>query len=299
MPLCAFGGLAGYSHRLKGRTDFVRFFAPLGMKKLLRRFIKIGLPLLALGLCVGLFVHSRNANARLRQQIAAAGAQREQTAHLRAENQRLQALVEQTNADEGDGLRAIHAEAVQARNEVADLERRAEERYAAKVAKDRAAAEALAANRDMTKGPMLIDNCANVGRGTPADTLQTLIWASLKGDDEAVASMIGLDGKTRTAVAALLAVLPQNAREKYPTSEKMAALVLADMLLNVSVMRVVNQSVIDSQRTVLTVGGLSDKTIDIVMEQGTNGWQVATADRKIFEQFKAKILGAPASPAKK
>lgn len=269
------------------------------MKKLLRRFIKIGLPLLALGLCVGLFVHSRNANARLRQQIAAAGAQREQTAHLRAENQRLQALVEQTNADEGDGLRAIHAEAVQARNEVADLERRAEERYAAKVAKDRAAAEALAANRDMTKGPMLIDNCANVGRGTPADTLQTLIWASLKGDDEAVASMIGLDGKTRTAVAALLAVLPQNAREKYPTSEKMAALVLADMLLNVSVMRVVNQSVIDSQRTVLTVGGLSDKTIDIVMEQGTNGWQVATADRKIFEQFKAKILGAPASPAKK
>ena len=260
------------------------------------KLLKIGLPLLFLGLCLGAYVQLRKANARLRPQIDAARARTEQTLRLQADHHRLQAMVEQAKIDEGDALRAIHDEAEQARTEVQDLERRAEERRAAKLAKDRATAAALASNRDLTKGPVLLENCANVGRATPVDAIQTLVWAGLKGDDELVASMIGLDGKSRAVVAALLSSLPDGVREKYPTPEKLAALVWADALLNVSAFQVVAQRVVDPQHVTLTVGRLSGKTVDIVMESGANGWQVATADKKIFEQFKAKILG-PGSAA--
>ncbi len=268
---------------------------------MIAKLFKIGLPLLVLGLGIGAYVHFRRANARLSQQVVAARERNERTARLRENNEKLRTIVARAKADEGDGLRAIHAEAAQARNEVANLERQAGERYTAKVAKDEAAAEALQSNRAPTKGPMLVDNCRDVGRGSPAAALQTLVWASVKGDDEAVAGMIVLDGKARGLVAALLATLPPEAREKYPTPEKMAALVLADMLLNVSTIQVVAQSPLDSQRVVVTVGNLSGKTIDLVMAAGPDGWQVVTADRKIFEQFKAKIVGAgpPPAPAKK
>ena len=264
------------------------------------RLLKIGLPLLFLGLCLGAYVQLRKANARLSPQVAAARARTEQTLRLRADNRRLQAMVERAKTDEDDALRAIHGEALQARVEVEQLEQRAEQRRAAKLAKDRATSAALTSNRDLTKGPMLLENCSNVGRATPVDALQTLVWAGLKGDDDLVASMIGLDGKSRAALGALLAILPPGAREKYPTPEKMAALVWADMLMSVSAVRVVAQMPVNSQRVVLTVGRLSDKTVDLVMEPGPNGWQVVTADKKIFEQFKARILGpSPAAPAAK
>jgi hypothetical protein len=267
---------------------------------MIAKLLKIGLPVLFLGLCLGAYVQLRRANARLRPQIAAAQARSEQTVRLHGDNQRLQAMVERAKTNEGDALRAIHAEAEQARGEVAALEKQAAERREAKVAKDEAAREALVTNRDLTKGPVLLENCSNVGRGTPVDTFQTLVWAGLKGDDEQVANMIALDPKARALVATLLASLPESVREKYPTPEKMAALVWADMLGNVAAVQVLKQTAIDPQRVVLTVGRLSGKTVDLVMEPGPNGWQVATTDRKIFEQFKAKILGtSPATPEAK
>ena len=259
------------------------------------RLLKIALPLLCLGLGLGAYLHLRNANARLREQLATARIHDEQTAQVRNENREMEALVARAKADESGALRAIQTEVGRVRADVAELERKAEERYAAKLAKDREDKAALAENRDLTKGPVLLENCRNVGRATPVDALQTLIWAGMKGDDELVASMIALDGKTRAMVAALLAVLPARAREKYPTPEKLAALVFADVLMNVSAFQVVGQKAVDSQRVALTVAKLSGKTADIVMELGPNGWQVATTDKKIFEQFKARILGA--SPA--
>ena len=267
---------------------------------MIAKFFKIGLPVLLLGLCLGAYVQLRRANARLRPQIAAAQARSDQTVRLHGENQKLQALVERAKTDEGDALRAIHTEADQARAEVAGLEKQAEDRHAAKLAKDQAAREALATNRDLTKGPVLLENCKDVGQGTPVDALQTLIWASMKGDDGRVAAMIGLDAKSRQEVAALLAILPPGEKEKYPTPERLAALVFADLMMDVPAVQVVTQTAIDPQRVVLTLGKLSGKTVDVVMESGQNGWQVQTADKKIFLQFKAKILGpGPAAPEAK
>lgn len=262
------------------------------------KLLKIGLPALFLGLCLCGYLQLRQANARLRTQIAAAQARTEPIARVRADNQRLQTLVERAKIDAGDGRRALQDETERARREVADLEQQAEAKYEAKVAKDRATREALATNRDLTKGPVLLENCRDAGRATPVDTLQTLIWASVKGDDERVASMIVLDKKSRVLIAALLASLPSGEQEKYPTPEKLAALVFADMMMNISAVQVTAQKAIDSQRVVLTIGKLSGKTVDVVMEPGTNGWQVVTADRKIFDQFKARVVGpSPAAMA--
>ena len=86
-----------------------------------------------------------------------------------------------------------------------------------------------------------------------------------------------------------------SAREKYSTPEKRAALIFADLHTKVSAIQVTRQKPLDAQHVALTIGSLSDKTIDVVMRLGPNGWQAMTADRKIFDQFKAK-LGASAQP---
>lgn len=254
---------------------------------------------LALTMGVGLwgYAHFRAANAGLRTQIAAALSHREATNRLRSENRQLEAFAAQARENEEAALRAIRVEAERAEADAKALERRAEERRAAKLEKDRATTVALATNRDLTKGPVLVENCTNAGRATAVDALQTLFWASNRGEDELVASMIALDGKSRAMVALLLATLPASAREKYSTPEKLAALIFADTLTKVSAVQVTHQKPLDSQHVALTIGSLSDKTADVVMELGPNGWQATSADRKIFDQFKAKLTGAPTKPA--
>jgi hypothetical protein len=253
---------------------------------------------IATGLAVGGYLHWRNANILLRAQIAAASGQREEIHRLRDDNQRLQAVLAQARGDEGVALQAIHQEVQRAGAEVSELERQAEERYIAKRERDRKALTLLTANRDLTKGPVLVENCGNVGRATPVDAFQTLVWAGVKGDDDLVASMIMLDGKARAAVAALLDRMPERVREKYSTPEKLAALVFADLLANLAAVQVVNEKRLDAAHVQLTIGRMSDKTVDVVMELGPAGWQVMTADRKLFDQFKAKLAGGTTTASK-
>ena len=264
---------------------------------MLSKLLKIGLPLLFLGLCLGAYVQLKKANARLRSQLAAVREHDGQTVRLRANNQRLQALVARAKIDEGDALRAIHDETEQARAEVADLEQRAEERRAAKLAKDRAANAALLANRDPTKGPMLIENCGNVGRGTPADALQTLLWASAKGHDELVENLISVSGAARLVCDAMIATLPESERKKYPTPEKLMSLMIADIVTDVTAFEVAGQTMEDAQHATLTVARLSGKSQDVPMEFGPNGWQVAIADKKFLRQFQTRVLGPSPAPA--
>jgi hypothetical protein len=230
-------------------------------------------------------------NVRLRQEIAAAEAQAAQAGRWENDNRRMNALLEQMRSDESGAAGAVRAAVEQARQEVAELERHAEALREEKLARDRATREALAENRDLLKGPVLLENCANAGRATAVSAFETLVWASVHGDDELVAGMIVLDGPSRTLVEAFLASLPEAARQKYPTPEKLAALVLADTFTDLSAVQIVSQKTLGPARTVLTLGRLSGKTTDLVMELGPAGWQVATGDRKIFEQFVTKIAG--------
>jgi hypothetical protein len=245
----------------------------------------------ALAASGGAWLGLHRANMRLRQQLAEMQAHAAATLRIEEQNRRLEAVVRQAQVDEPAARLALDAEVDRARSEVAELERIADKVHAEKIARDAAAAEALTANRDLTKGPVLVQNCANAGRATPVAAFETLVWASMQGDDELVASMIALDGASRALVEAFLARLPESTRRQYPTAGRLAALVFAEALTNLPAVEIVAEKPLERGRTMLTISRLSGKTTDLVMELGPSGWQVAAADRRIFEQFVARIAG--------
>lgn len=242
------------------------------------------------------FWRLREANARLRPQIAAARDQRAEKLRARDEDRRLQALVALAQRDDADAMRAIQLEAAQARNEVADLEKRAEERRAAKLAKEAAAAEALAKNRDLTKGLVLLENCADVGRATPAEAFQTMIWATVKGEDDVVARMSKITGASRLLAEGVIA--GRTGQKEYATPEKLVALLFADALLDVSAIRVADQRVEDATHVTLTVERVSGRSAELPMELGPEGWSFVASEALLSKQIKT-VLGPRPTPAKK
>ncbi len=67
----------------------------------------------------------------------------------------------------------------------------------------------------------------NAGRDSPAAAAESLLWASDSGDLEVLANSVLLDAAARERAAAILARLPESARETYNTPEKLVALLLA------------------------------------------------------------------------
>lgn len=260
------------------------------------RLLKIGAVLGLLTACPVAWTRLHGANARLREQVAEVRTQSEQTVRLREQNQRLQVLMERAQRDQGDALRAVRLEAVQAREEVAELEQRAEERAAAKRAKDTAAAAVLNANRDLTKGPVLIEHCDNAGRGTPVAALQTYVWASMHGDEDVLGRAISLSGAARMLTEGLLATQSESARREFSTPEKAVGLIFAEMVMDLTTVQVLGQKMEDPAHVTLTVARRSGKTVELPMQLGADGWQIVASEGMLSKHLKARFgIGAPAA----
>src|SRR5688572_9628759 len=100
--------------------------------------------------------------SRLRRQIAQLNQHATSVARLRAESARTQALLAQFNTSREDGVKAIQADLVAARAELAALETKAGQPPAVT-----SATASIEANRDPTKAMTRPEFLSDAGRATP------------------------------------------------------------------------------------------------------------------------------------
>jgi hypothetical protein len=160
---------------------------------------------------------------------------------------------------------------------VAALEQHAETQYAAQTE----ATDAPSTNRDPEKGMTRLEYMRNVGQGTPAAALQTLFWAALNGEDEAMARTINYDDKVRPQAMALIEHLPVELRKRYPTPEHLCALIITRKALDVSAIQIVETVYGDSANASLTVRGLTGADQHLPMHLGSQGWQLLVAEPQL------------------
>jgi hypothetical protein len=238
------------------------------------------------------FAGYRIANDKLRQPIADLRRQSTEAAYFREENQRARERVAQFAADETGAMQALERDVARLRNEVALLERQALERRVAHQVKTAADAAALEANRDATKGPIRAEFATNAGRATPGNAFQTLIWAAMKGRDEAMALSVSVTGRAREKAETLLADLPAEARAKYPTPEKLAALFFANGILQeLQSFEVLDHALVDASHAKLAVRFPGErKDASVLMELAPDGWRVVISEKQI-DQIRARLTG--------
>lgn len=66
-----------------------------------------------------------------------------------------------------------------------------------------------------------------VGLGTPANTVQSIVWAATGGDVDQLISMLAYDAEGRAAAEELYAMLSPEARRYFPNSDKLVAALIA------------------------------------------------------------------------
>jgi hypothetical protein len=246
----------------------------------------------------GVMIAVRIDNAHMRQQLARLHGQRKQAERTRDENRQLQEIVARAQADTADGARAIHSDLLRARTEVEELERKARVTFSQMRATSAQDAENLANNRDPENGLMMLEHFQNKGAATPAAAFQTFVWAAMKGEDATLAGMITMDSAAREKGMAVVAALPEETQEKYPTPEKLAALFFAAALTGQPSAQILEVSQSDSQHAIVQVRGLTDKVQNIPMQFGAQGWQIVVPVG-MTESLGGWALGGTSTPVRK
>ncbi len=213
-------------------------------------------------------------NNRLRRRVADRHQQVEQAARLRDDNERVRQLLAQTQISDDAADRAIHDELIRVRLEAEGLERHARELHEQRRMQAVKDADDLANNHDPEKGLTRLENFQDVGQATPSTAFQTFVWASLKGEDGKLASMINISGEAREKLDAVIAGLPEDARARISTPEKLAALFFAVALTGRPSAQVTDVSFQDPQNAVVLVAGLTDRPQKIPLQLGVQGWQI-------------------------
>jgi len=108
-----------------------------------------------------------------------------------------------------------------------------------------------------------------------------------------LASMIAIDGAAREKGLAVVATLPDAARSKYPTPEKLAALFFAAGLTTQPSAQITEVSLKDAQHAVVVVRGLTDKTQKVPLQLGAQGWQVAVPEKMVEALGKWAVGNSP------
>jgi hypothetical protein len=268
---------------------------------MLSRPFKIGLLVVFIAACAVAITGLYLDNARLRARIADSRRQHDRIEQLRAENRRAQALVTQSQTDEAGALQAIHRDVVRVRGEVVDLEKRAADKHALLARKTAAEAEALASNRDPSRGLTRLEHFQDVGQATPAAAFQTLVRAALNGDEAALARLSTISPGARTKAEALIARLPENSRAQW-TPEKFAAMFFTGAFAGeVAAAQMLTETPKDPEHVALSVrinGAGKDATIPFLTQLGPTGWQVVF-DEKLLGAVQKKIAQAEPPPEKK
>lgn len=159
------------------------------------------------------------ATRQLRDEITL---RREAQGALDRQRKEYEQLSQQRTAQaELDRLRADRAALLRLRTEIDTLTAGVAKKLAASAAKQAAPTSNLGI--ELTSAT----DWKNVGRASPAAMLETALWAAVGGDIDALAETLCLDGPARSKAEEILAQLPENVRQQYPTPETLVALFTA------------------------------------------------------------------------
>ena len=175
----------------------------------------------ALGLLCFVVKGLRERNSRLQLEVARLERVRESQLQLQGENERLRQVLSST----GDltALRKRHQEIERAKNAVDALSLQI-----------RSLKRSLGQPADPVwpNGSSVISSkeWRFAGQGSPADTVESVLWAARAGDVDRLAGLIALDPATKTQADAFFARLPDESRAQFGSSEKIVATLIADQM---------------------------------------------------------------------
>jgi RNA polymerase sigma factor (sigma-70 family) len=148
-------------------------------------------------------------------------------------------------------------------------------------------------NRDPLKGLTKIEDFRNLGRATPADAFQTIVWAAVKGDPE-LENMLFLNGAARAQADKMIAGLPEKERTNLNTPEKLAALYLMAQLDSVKTLQVVNVRPYDFETYEIDVasGERGSGTALYSLQATPTGWMLKIPAARLA-RFEQELKSAP------
>jgi hypothetical protein len=131
----------------------------------------------------------------------------------------------------------------------------------------------------------------NAGQATPLAALETLMWASDRGDTTTLAKTIFFGGNGRQKAEAVLAALPQEAQSQFHSPEDLYALFIADDALTSppppeDIIQSVSVQLDGSDRAVLVFPGSNHQQ---VYQNTADGWKLVFPEVAV-EQFANRIL---------
>jgi len=235
-------------------------------------------------------------NAKLQSETTEWRRRNAPVARLAEDNERARELLAQTTNVAKTAVRDRQREVERLRAEVGELERRARAVAAQKAAE----VAARLANRDPEQALAALENFRNVGRGSPATAVQTLVWAAMQADEATLLASIALGDDAREKAQQLLARLPEAARTKYPTPENLAALMVTREILRADAAQIVATTPVDVRRATVSVRlAGADGTETVATEFAADGWKV-TVPKKLLVMLEKRLNPpAPVAGAKK
>lgn len=138
-----------------------------------------------------------------------------------------------------------------------------------------------------------IEDFRNEGTATPWATFQTMVWASLKGEDDALEKLFVLEPGAVEAANAFLNALPAESRGKFSSPERLASLLFSEEMLRKGAgAQIESTQLQDATHAIAkirtwTVSGNSG-TSDLPFVRTGGDWQLAVP-RQVMESMIRKL----------
>ena len=159
-----------------------------------------------------------------------------------------------------------------------------------------AAALKTLGNTESTVATKLIpaDGLRNLGRATPESATETILWAAVGGEVDALSRAFEFTPTAREKANAWFAGLSENTRQQYGTPEKVIALMIAKDAAGLTGMQVLGQKEIapDNVGVRVRFGSVDGKTKDdnLLMRRSNDGWRMVVPDNAV-EKFARQLAG--------
>lgn len=131
----------------------------------------------------------------------------------------------------------------------------------------------------------------NAGKGTPAQAVESILWAATGGDVELLSDGLLIEPKAKPKAAEWFATLPEATRAQYGSPEKVLALMIARDAAALSGMQVLAQQEIKPDLTAVRVrmqvdtGKTKDETL--AFYRAPDGWRMILPQDFLEKQMKA------------
>lgn len=139
-----------------------------------------------------------------------------------------------------------------------------------------------------------VSGLKNAGKATPAQAVETVLWAATAGEVDVLAAGLLIEPKAKQKAADWFASLPEPTRAQYGSPEKVIALMIAKDAAALAGMQVLAQQEMKPDLTAMRVrmqadtGGTKDETL--AFYHASDGWRMVLPE-KVVDKFAARVSG--------